>query len=85
MNRNQWFVLSIFFTLMGVFFIQLDSSATLCFNIAGESIPTEAEIVSSTYCVINSEIFDPFIWFFFPLGIVCIFLGWLEPKNKREG
>ncbi len=82
MNRNQWFVLGIFFILMNTVFIQLDTSALPCLNVAGETTATESDIVSSIYCIVNAEILEPFIWLFFPLGLICFVLGWLEPKKK---
>ena len=82
MNKNQWFVLGIFFLLMGILFIQLDTSSLTCLNVAGETTATEADVASTVYCVINAEILTPYIWIFYPLGIVCFILGWLEPKKK---
>jgi len=73
MNKKQWNVLGIFFILMGILFILLDTTSLPC--LAGEVT------ASTIYCVVNAEILEPFIWLFYPLGIVCFILGWLEKRK----
>lgn len=77
MNKIQWFILSIFFILMGMYFISLDFLSPLSCGIEGKPLDT-----GDVWCVINAEMFDPFINLLFPLGFICLILGFLEPKKK---
>lgn len=78
MNKTQWIVLGCFFILMEIFFITLDSLSPLSCGI--EDKPLD---VGDVWCVINAEIFDPFIWLLFPSGVICFILSFLEPKKKQ--
>ncbi len=77
MNKSQWYVLSIFFTLMGMWFIYLDNlQRGGCIN-----QPDSAPLSSVVYFCINGEILEPFIWILIPLGVILLVLGIME-KNK---
>lgn len=80
MNRKQWFVLGIFFILISMWFIFIDSSVWKynCYDSFDDEPVTKIDMLSC----IKGEIFTPFIWITFPLGIVCFILGGLEPKKK---
>ena len=83
MNKNQWFVLGIFFILMGMWFTTLNNSV---WEKSCEDSVLDFDAHATTidvFACIKSEMYDPFIWIFFPLGIVCFILGGLEPKKKR--
>jgi hypothetical protein len=82
MRKIQWFVLSIFFILIGYLFIQIDGLWNLSCQTSMQNI--EAFVTTSdVLSCINSEIYDPFILLFFPLGILFLILGLLEPKSKK--
>jgi len=34
---------------------------------------------------LNQEIYDPFIWLLFPLGVVFNICGWLESRAEKRG
>jgi len=79
MNRTQWFVLAFGFMLIGIYFVSMDfRSPTTCEMLQADSPLTTSDV----WCVINTEMFDPFISLLFPLVFLCLILGWLEPKNK---
>ena len=79
MNKNQWFILSITFWILMFLFIKVDST----FNCDMFSV-TEANLdKSDIWCVVNSEIYDPFIWLFPILAIAFFVCGWLEPKKNK--
>ena len=37
---------------------------------------------TGVWCIMNSEMFDPFIWLLFPLSGLFFICGLLEPKKK---
>lgn len=81
MNKKQWNVLGIFLILISMWFIFIDSSVwqSACYDSSFNDEPvTKIDLIAC----IKAEIFTPFIWITFPLGIVCFILGWLEPKKK---
>lgn len=83
MNRNQWFVLCIFFILLGMWFSFMNNSV---WQQSCEDSISKYDTPATTFDVfacIRSEMFIPFIWIFYPLGIVCFILGLLEPKKKK--
>ena len=78
MNKNQWFVLGIFFIAIGSWFIFVDNTWRGFCDISDSSPVNNADIVA---CV-NGEILDPFIWLLIPIGWICFVLGFLEKKKK---
>lgn len=78
MNRNQWFMLSIIFWTLMVLFIKIDTN----FNCDTFSDTDEALDKYDIWCIVNSEIYDPFIWVFAILGITFFIGAWLEPQKK---
>ena len=77
MNRKQWFVLAFGFMLMGLIFISMDSMSPFSCGIEGEPLD-----VGDVWCVINAEMFDPFIWLSYFLFVIFLICGFLEPKKK---
>ncbi|MBU0460863.1 MAG: hypothetical protein KKH52_03995 [Nanoarchaeota archaeon] len=76
MNRKQWFVLVLGLIVIQTIFISFDSMSPLSCGIEGKPLDT-----GDVWCVINAEMFDPFIWligFLIPVFIIC---GFLEPKK----
>ena len=84
MNEKQWVVLGIFFIIIGMWFSFLNSSvwgqscqeSVLDFDAHATTI--------DVFACIKSEIYTPFIWIFYPLGLVCFYLGRLEPKKNEK-
>ena len=70
MDKTQWLVLQISLVLILFLFISIDTSAISCG-------------VDDVYCLLNSEIYDPFILLIGSLALVVMILGWLEPKKKK--
>ena len=82
MKRNQWFVLAFSFMMIGIMFIGLDLIANRCLNFVMNNIEQSyAHVVSSTYCLIESAMFEPFIYLSFALVLVFMILGFMEKKN----
>ena len=82
MRKNQWFVLGFAFLLLMNWFIIIDNGFN-CINISDIEKPLgEGDIWE---CV-NSEIYDPFIYIFAVLWIVCWINGgleyWAEKRRK---
>jgi len=74
MKSSQWFVLSIMFWILMGWFIFIDST----FNCDMFSLEERSLSQADIWCVVNSEIYDPFIYLFFALGITCSICGGLE-------
>ena len=69
MKRSQWLVLGIGFMLIGIFFIKLDVyDPVLCRD--------------DLWCIMQAEMFDPFISLLFPLSWIFLICGFLEPKKE---
>ena len=62
--------------LIQIIFINFDSTSPLSCGIEGEPLDT-----GDVWCVINAEMFDPFIWLTGFLWVIFIVLGFLEPKK----
>lgn len=78
MNRNQWYALSIIFVILGWWFTILDAPDNTDELFNGELLE-----LFDVYWAIHTEIYDPFIWLFFILGIIVFpIMAWLEPKKK---
>lgn len=80
MNRNQWLVLAWSCMIIGILFIGLDMTKGSCLNI--NQISSEPVNLSDVWCIVNAEIYEPFIYMFYSLWIVFLILAWLEPKKK---
>ena len=64
-----------------MWFIQLDKPWNARCDILDDKTPLDKlDIVK---CV-NSEILDPFIWLFFPLGVAFLICGFLEKKKPES-
>ena len=77
MNRNQWFVLAWGFMILGIFFISIDTLTTSCLGVSDDMVS-----VYEVYCVVNAEMYEPFIYLTYFLFIVFMICGFLEPKKK---
>jgi len=75
MKSSQWFVLGIGFTLIGGSFIKQDVfDPLLCMD--------------NLWCIMQAEMFDPFIMLLFPLSwlfIICGFIEMLFYGKKSDG
>ncbi len=82
MRTSQWSILSLFCTGMAIFFTKQDSFwGKICREIPMDSPLIRWDIVA---CV-NAEIYEPFIWILFPLGILFIILGVMEHGKNKKG
>ena len=82
MNRKQYFVLAWSFMLIGMMFIGLDLIANRCLNFVMNNIEQSyAHVVSSTYCLIESAMFEPFIYLSYALVVVFMILGFMEKEK----
>jgi len=78
MNKAQWNVLSVFSYVLMFIFIGLDSQYYSCSNFALlENTLNSGDI----WCIVSGEIYEPFIYLFFSLGIIFLILGWLESRR----
>ena len=79
MNRKQWNVLSITSWILMILFIGIDSLNNRCLNLR---LLSESPLdFSDVWCIINSEIHEPFIYLFFVLGITFLICAGLEKKK----
>ena len=91
MRKEQWFIFGIAFLLLGMFFIQKD----LAFEKACMSPESYSSIEDmkewstepleryELWCI-NTEIYDPFIYLFSVMSIVCFINGGLESLAKKK-
>jgi len=75
MNKKQWNVFAIVFIILMILFIQLDSMRNSCIPAFTTGEPLS---YSETWCIVNSEILDPFIYLFPILAIACWICSSLE-------
>ena len=91
MKRSQWWVLSMVFLLLMIYFIREDSVFEKACGVAGtppitytaeEWLKEGSKPVDRVdlWCI-NTEIYDPFIKLFFVLMWASIICGWLESKG----
>lgn len=80
MRSNQWYVLGFAFLILMIWFIKID----LTFNCNMFSVADENLDKADMWCVVNSEIYDPFIYLFAVLWIVCWINAWLEHHSKKK-
>ena len=94
MKSSQWILIGIFLIVMGIWFIRQDFIAEKVCGVAGiapmsytaeEWLEKGSEPVSSVglWCI-NTEIYDPFIWFLCPLGTLFIICGWIELMTEKR-
>lgn len=79
MNRKQWFVLAVGFMVIQNIFIFMDSTSPFSCGIEGKPLTT-----TDVWCVINAEMFDPFIWLTGFLWVLFFILGFLEKKKEKR-
>jgi len=76
MNRNQWYVLSIASYLLAWLFSYISSQwKSFCYTGVQETFNT-------LQACVRGDIFAPYPYIFFTLGLVFLILAWLEPKKK---
>jgi hypothetical protein len=103
MKTYQWFLLGIGFMIIGSFFISMDTispidcdpSVRVFINqieegreISEIDVPESSPLdVAGVWCVMNAEMYDPFIWMFFGLsylfgaiGFIELFVNWGKKK-----
>ena len=91
MEKTEWFILGIAFSLIAGWFVHLDIRHEIACGFPpwgegwlenGSQPVTRADL----WCI-NTEIYDPFIWLFIALWITCwINCGlkaWKEKKKKK--
>ena len=78
MKRSQWLTLSIASYIGMGWFIRLDSGFWSCLNLLSEKLGSY-----DVWCIVNGEIYEPFIYLTFGLGIVFSICFLLEPKIRR--
>ena len=76
MNKKQWYVLAIAFTLLAMLFMYISLQWKGFCNKFGEVT------MSNIFSCIRGEIFSPFVYLLFGLGIVFMICAWLESKSK---
>ena len=89
MNRKQCFTLAWAFIIIGMIFIGIDMSNNHCLNTSLEietiqimrGIVNEPMSIGDIWCVVNSEMYEPFITLSYLLGIVFMVMGFLEKKE----
>jgi len=93
MRASQWFVMGFAFLLLGMYFGIQDMNYERICGIGGAGHTLEEgskNLTRSDLWCINTEIYDPFIYLFFMMWIVCWVNGILEwwavrreQKNKK--
>jgi hypothetical protein len=82
MERKEWSILSIASFIMAMVFIAIDLINGKCLNtllateIPGQSVANFADV----WCVVNSEIYEPFIYLF---GMLWVVFSILEKISKK--
>ena len=76
MNRNQLYTLSIFFILLAILFISISLQWKISCDMSSEVT------MPNIFSCVRGEIFAPYPYIFFGLGLVFQILAWLEPKKK---
>ncbi len=86
MRKNQWYTLGAAFLLLMMFFIWQDFNAEKVCGTSTTLDPTKAQEPLQRYELwcINTEIFDPFIYIFFVMSVVCWINGWLKGRAEKE-
>ncbi len=77
MKASQWWVLAIGCYLMMFWFISMDVYSPLdCGGLDGDLDSGDV------WCIFQAEMFDPFIYLLFPLGLMLSICGILEEKKE---
>ncbi|HDZ27931.1 hypothetical protein LCGC14_1005720 [marine sediment metagenome] len=84
MNRKQWFVLAWSCMIIGILFIGLDTMNGGCLRAKMSSLTAEPADLGDVWCVVNSEMYEPFIYLAYMLWVVFLILGFLEPKEDLK-
>lgn len=84
MNKKQWHTLSILSMVIMVIFIRIDLVNNSCLDLALE-YTTSTIGIYDVWCIINSEMYEPFIYLSFMLSGVFLILGLLESKENKNG
>ena len=74
MNRNQWFVIAIGLYLIGMLLMNI----SLQWQVNCGSLGYEVSMTC-----IRGQIFAPYPYIFFGLGLIFSICGLLEPKKKK--
>ena len=83
MNKKQWMTLSIvFYVLMFLFIGQDFIWNNSCQNEWATGLGQPATAVDVSICV-KAEVYAPFVWLFFALGVAFSICSSLEPKKKN--
>jgi len=77
MKTSQWFALAFGFLAIGTYFISIDKYDPLSCGFEGEPLT-----VNDVWCVMQAEMFDPFIYVFNFLGFLFMICGFLEFKKN---
>jgi hypothetical protein len=86
MRKNQWYVLGIAFWLLMMLFIYQDYSYEVaCGGFAGHGEKSFEPLLRYELWCINTEILDPFIYFFMVMSVACWINGWLEGRAEKKG
>lgn len=81
MNRKQWFALAWSCMLIGMMFIGIDNMNNHCLNARIDYVPYGELDISDVWCVVNAEIYEPFIYLSYALFVVFYILGFMENKK----
>ena len=89
MNKKQWKVLAWSCLILGMLFAGLDLGNNSCLNYILDSHLTNLGVseVSTyspfdTWCIVNAEIYEPFIYLSYFFWIIFLILGWMEKNEK---
>lgn len=81
MNKKQLYILAFGFMLIGIIFIYLDISGSSC--LYPQLLDERPFDISDAYCIMNTEMYDPFIWMFHLLWVLFMVLAW-QTKEKKQ-
>ena len=81
MKSSQWYLIGIFLIVMSMYFIYLDLTYnTWCMSSYDKESIGALDIQACT----RSEVYGPFIWILYPLGVVFNICGWIESRSERR-
>ena len=81
MRSSQWYLIGIFLMVASLWFIRLDGTYNMwCMNSYDQETISAIDVQVCT----KSEVYAPFIWLLFPLGVVFIICGWLEGRAEKK-
>ena len=82
MNKKQWLVLAWSFLIIGFMFIGLDRMNGMCLNAKISQMSQDLDL-GDVWCVVNAEIYEPFIYLFYTLFVVFLICGGLEKEKEK--